>query len=130
MAALHCFWPADKARGGNMSFMDLGATSNAVAGPKAVQPFGRVRFGTVWRRCSLVAERCGYAPRSRLAIRPQTALARTVPIYETASRGRRVCAASVYGFSAGEMRKIAHNLHAKEKEEIASGRARKFRGSI
>src|SRR5882672_10640783 len=85
---------------------------------------------TVWRRCSLVAERCGYAPRSRLAIRPQTALARTVPIYETASRGRRVCAASVYGFSAGEMRKIAHNLHAKEKEEIASGRARKFRGSI
>jgi hypothetical protein len=28
-----------------MSFMDLGATSNAVAGPKAVQPFGRERFG-------------------------------------------------------------------------------------
>lgn len=34
----------------------------------------------------------------------------------------------VYGFSAGEMRKIAHNLHAKAKEEIASGRAGKFRG--
>ena len=44
-------------------------------------------------------------------------------------KGRRVCAASVYGFSAGEMRKIAHNLHAKAKEEIASGRARKFRGN-
>jgi hypothetical protein len=28
------------------------------------------------------------------------------------------------------MRKIAHNLHAKAKEEIASGRGRKFRGSI
>jgi hypothetical protein len=45
-------------------------------------------------------------------------------------KGRRVCAASVYGFSAGEMTKIAHNLYAKAKEEIASGRARKFRGSI
>ena len=30
-------------------------------------------------------------------------------------KGRRVCAASVYGFSAGEMRKIAHNLHTKAK---------------
>jgi hypothetical protein len=37
-------------------------------------------------------------------------------------------AARVYGFSAAEMRKIAQNLHAKAKEEIASGRARKFRG--
>jgi len=45
-------------------------------------------------------------------------------------KGRRVCAASVYGFSAGEMRKIAHNVHAKAKEEVASGRARKFQGSI
>jgi len=45
-------------------------------------------------------------------------------------KGHRVCAASVYGFSAGEMRKIAHNLHTKAKEEVASGRARKFRGSI
>jgi len=53
-----------------------------------------------------------------------------IHIYETAPRGRRVCAASVYGFSAGEMRKIAHNLHTKAKEEVASGRARKFRGSI
>ena len=36
----------------------------------------------------------------------------------------------VYGFSAGEMRKITQNLHAKAKEEIASGRSREFRGSI
>jgi len=28
------------------------------------------------------------------------------------------------------MRKIAHNLHAKAKEEVVSGRARRFRGSI
>lgn len=34
----------------------------------------------------------------------------------------------IYGFSAAEMRKIAQNLHAKAKEEIASGSARKFRG--
>jgi hypothetical protein len=39
-------------------------------------------------------------------------------------------ARNVYGFSAGEMRKIAQNLHAKAKEEIASGRSREFRGSI
>jgi len=32
-------------------------------------------------------------------------------------------------FSVGEMRKIAHNLHAKAKEEIASRRARKLRAS-
>jgi hypothetical protein len=30
---------------------------------------------------------------------------------------------NVYGFSAGEMRKIAQKLHAKAKEEIASNRA-------
>jgi hypothetical protein len=30
-------------------------------------------------------------------------------------------------FSAAEIRKIAHNLHAKAKREIASERARKFR---
>jgi len=29
-------------------------------------------------------------------------------------------ARNVYGFSAGEMRKIAQNLHAKAKEEIAN----------
>jgi hypothetical protein len=43
---------------------------------------------------------------------------------------KNILARNVYGFSAGEMRKIAQNLHAKAKEEIASGRARKFRGSI
>ena len=43
---------------------------------------------------------------------------------------KNILARNVYGFSAGEMRKIAHNLHAKAKEEIASGRARKLRGSI
>ena len=43
---------------------------------------------------------------------------------------KNILARNVYGFSAVEMRKIAHNLHAKAKEEIASGRARKFRGSI
>jgi hypothetical protein len=47
-----------------------------------------------------------------------------------ASLPKNILARNVYGFSAGEMRKIAHNLHAKAKEEIASGRARKFRGSI
>ena len=41
-----------------------------------------------------------------------------------------ILARNVYGFSAGEMRKIAQNLHAKAKEEIASGRSREFRGSI
>ena len=35
---------------------------------------------------------------------------------------------NVYGFSAGEMKKIAKNLHAKAKEEIASGPSREFRG--
>jgi hypothetical protein len=43
---------------------------------------------------------------------------------------RYMFARNVYGFSAGEMRKIAQNLHAKAKEEIASGRSREFRGSI
>jgi hypothetical protein len=43
---------------------------------------------------------------------------------------KNILARNVYGFSTGEMRKIAHNLHAKAKEEIASGRARKFHGSI
>jgi hypothetical protein len=35
-----------------------------------------------------------------------------------------------YGFTAGEMNKIARKLHAKAKEEVASGRAGQFRGSI
>jgi hypothetical protein len=39
-------------------------------------------------------------------------------------------ARNAYGFSAGEMRKIAQNLHAKAKEEISSGRGSEFRGSI
>jgi hypothetical protein len=43
---------------------------------------------------------------------------------------KNVLARNVYGFNAGEMRKIARNLHAKAKQEIASGRARKFRASI
>ena len=43
---------------------------------------------------------------------------------------KHILARNVYGFSAAQMRKIAHNLHAKAKEEIASGRARKFHGSI
>ena len=43
---------------------------------------------------------------------------------------KNILARNVYGFSAGEMRKIAQNLQAKAKEEIASGRARRFRGSI
>jgi hypothetical protein len=43
---------------------------------------------------------------------------------------KNVLARNVYGFNAGEMRKIAQNLHAKAKEAIASGRARRFRGSI
>ena len=43
---------------------------------------------------------------------------------------KNILARNVYGFSAGEMRKIAQYLHAKAKEEIASGRGRKFRGSI
>ena len=37
---------------------------------------------------------------------------------------------NVYGFSAGEMRKIAQKLHAKAKKEIASGHSKEFRGSI
>jgi len=43
---------------------------------------------------------------------------------------KNILARNVYGLSTAQMRKIAHNLHAKAKEEIASGRARKFRGSI
>jgi hypothetical protein len=38
-------------------------------------------------------------------------------------------ARNAYGFDVCEMRKIAQNLHAKAKEEIASGRSREFRGS-
>ena len=52
--------------------MDLGPTSNAVAGPKAVQPLRARALWVVWRRCSLVIPtRRDYAPRSRLAIRPK-----------------------------------------------------------
>lgn len=43
---------------------------------------------------------------------------------------KHILARNVYGFSDAQMRKIAHSLHAKAKEEIASGRARKFHGSI
>jgi hypothetical protein len=43
---------------------------------------------------------------------------------------KSILARNVYGFSAAQMRKIAHDLHAKAKEEIASGRASRFRGSI
>jgi hypothetical protein len=35
-----------------------------------------------------------------------------------------------YGLTAGEMNKIARNLHAKAKERIAQGRSKEFRGSI
>jgi hypothetical protein len=35
-----------------------------------------------------------------------------------------------YGFSAREMKKIAHKLHAKAKEAVTSGRGKEFRGSI
>ena len=41
-----------------------------------------------------------------------------------------VLARNDYGFSAGEMKKIAQKLHAKAKEKIASGRSKEFRGSI
>ena len=41
---------------------------------------------------------------------------------------KNILARNVYGFSAAEMRKIAHNLHARAKQEIARGRARKFPG--
>jgi hypothetical protein len=37
--------------------------------------------------------------------------------------------AGVYGFSAAEMRKIAQDLHAKAKEEMANRRGKKFRAS-
>ena len=43
---------------------------------------------------------------------------------------KHILARNVYGFSVAQMGKIAHNLHAKAKEEIASGRARKSHGSI
>jgi hypothetical protein len=35
-----------------------------------------------------------------------------------------------YGFSAREMKKIAHKLHAKAKEAVTNGRGKEFRGSI
>jgi hypothetical protein len=35
-----------------------------------------------------------------------------------------------YGFSPGEMKRIAQKLHAKAKQRIASGRSKEFRGSI
>ncbi len=90
-----------------MSFMDLGATSNAVAGPKAVQPFGRERFGP-----------SGGVARS-LQNAAAMLLARALPSgRKPLSRGQSLF-----------MRRL-HNLHTKAKEEVASGRARKFRGSI
>jgi hypothetical protein len=113
-----------------MSFMNLGATSNAVAGPKAVQPFGQERFGpsggvarSLQNAAAMLLARALPSGRKPLS-RGQSLFMRRP------SRGRRVCAASVYSFSVGEMRKIAHNLHTKAKEEVASRRARKFRSSI
>jgi hypothetical protein len=35
-----------------------------------------------------------------------------------------------YGLTAGQMSKIAQNLHATAKERIAAGRSKEFRGSI
>ena len=35
-----------------------------------------------------------------------------------------------FGFSPGEMKKIAQKLHAKAKQRIASGRSKELRGSI
>jgi hypothetical protein len=35
-----------------------------------------------------------------------------------------------YGFTAGQMSKIAQNLHARAKERIGAGRSKEFRGSI
>jgi hypothetical protein len=35
-----------------------------------------------------------------------------------------------YGLTAGEINRIARNLHARAKERIAQGRTREFRGSI
>jgi len=36
----------------------------------------------------------------------------------------------LYGLTAGEMNRIARNLHASAKERIAQGRSKEFRGSI
>ena len=35
-----------------------------------------------------------------------------------------------YGLTAGQMSKIAQDLHARAKEKIATGRSKEFRGSI
>jgi len=49
--------------------MELRLTSNAAAAPKICNPPGCFLAG-LWRRCSSVTERCGYAPSSRLAKGP------------------------------------------------------------
>jgi hypothetical protein len=76
--------------------------------------------------------------RTTTAARVRTALLLRKKIEELERRFARtvadlpknILARNVYGFGAAEMRKIAQNLDAKAKQEIASGRARRFRGSI
>jgi len=43
---------------------------------------------------------------------------------------KSILARNGYGFSAGELKKIAQKLHAKAKERIPGGRSKEFRGSI
>jgi hypothetical protein len=67
-----------------MSLMDLGPTSNAVAGPKAAQPFGRERFGPSGGVARSLQNAAAMLLARALPSGP-SALARSVPIYEMAS---------------------------------------------
>ena len=75
---------------------------------------------------------------SRVADRLRTAIRIRKQIDELERRFVRIVAnvpkhmltRNVYGFSAGEMKKIAQKLHAKAKKGVASGRGKEFCGSI
>ena len=75
---------------------------------------------------------------SRMADRLRAAIALRKQIDQLERRFARTVAAlpkhllmrNTYGFTAGEMSKIAQKLHTKAKEGVASGRAKRFRASI